>query len=98
MLPDSSGSAGIAAAIALAVRQGMLGREHLRTARRAKDGLMNHLSADGWLRGVSQSNKPEAEGIDLQRGPHRVIAPWGMGLLAQLLAALAPIHGFKSAS
>ncbi len=88
LLPDTSGSAGIAAAVALAVRTGMLGREHLATAQRAKDALMKQLTPDGWLRGVSQSNKSEAAGLDLQRSTHRVIAPWGMGLLAQLTAAL----------
>jgi hypothetical protein len=89
VLPDTSGSAGIAAAIALAVRHGMLGREHLATARRTRDALMKQLTPDGWLRGVSQVNKPEAAGMDLQRSTHRVIAPWGMGLFAQLLANLA---------
>lgn len=88
VLPDTSGSAGIAAAIALAVRQGMIPREHNDTARQVAAGLMANLTPDGWLRGVSQSNKRETHHMDIQRCNHRIIAPWGMGLLAQLLAAL----------
>lgn len=89
VLPDASGCAGIAAAIALGVRQGMIDSRFLPVARAAYETLSStHLEPDGWLRGVSQSNKPEAEGIDLQRSKFRVIAPWGMGLFAQLAAAL----------
>lgn len=86
--PDTSGCAGIAAAIAIAVKQGMLDRQYLSIAEQARQGLMNCLAGDGWLRGVSQSNKKESHAIDIQRIPYRIIAPWGMGLLAQLLAAL----------
>ena len=91
ILPDTSGSAGIAAAIALAVRHGMLGREHLVTAQRAKAALLEQLTPDGWLRGVAQSNKRETHHMDIQRSSYRVIAPWGMGMLAQLLAALEQV-------
>jgi hypothetical protein len=86
VLPDTSGSAGIAAALALAGRDRLLGDEHLATAVRTKDALLKQLTPDGWLRGASQSNKADG----LQRSPHRVIAPWGMGLFAQLLANLPP--------
>ncbi len=88
VLPDTSGSAGIAAAIAIAVNNGMLGRKHLSTALHAREELMKQLTPDGWLRGVSQSNKGETHYMDIQRSPYRVIAPWGMGMFAQLLAAL----------
>jgi unsaturated rhamnogalacturonyl hydrolase len=97
VLPDTSGSAGIAAAIALAIRQGMLSRDHAHTARRACRGLMGHLTPDGWLRGVTQSNKRETHAMDIQRSNYRIIAPWGMGLLAQLLAALEQIDTGKKA-
>lgn len=89
VLPDTSGSAGIAAAIAIAVNHGMLSRQHLETALKAKDGLMKQLTHDGWLQGVAQSNKSETHYMDIQRSRYRVVAPWGMGLLAQLLAALS---------
>lgn len=42
-------------------------------------------------RGITQSYKRETHLMDIQRSSYRIIAPWGMGLLAQLLAALAPI-------
>lgn len=88
VLPDTSGSSGIAAAIAIGVREGILPQNHLPTARLAKSGLMQHLTPDGWLKGVSQSNKGVTHAMDIQRSKFRVIAPWGMGMLAQLLAAL----------
>lgn len=88
VLPDTSGSAGIAAAIALGVRHEMLGTNFLPAARKAYEGLWKYLTPDGWLTGVAQSNKGETHAMDIQRSRHRVIAPWGMGLLAQLAAAL----------
>lgn len=88
ILPDSSGSAGIAAAITLAVREGMLPKKHLPVARRTQRALSKKLNPAGWLRGTAQSNKRETHSMDIQRYPFRVIAPWGMGLYAQLLAAM----------
>lgn len=88
VLPDTSGSAGIAAAIAIAANEGMIDPRHRETAQRARQGLSGYLAPGGWLRGVSQSNKRESHEMDIQRMPYRVIAPWGMGLFAQLLAAL----------
>ncbi len=89
ILPDTSGSSGIAAALALGVLHGMFDDSHLSAARRAHEALINdYLDPDGWLRGASQSNKGETVGIDIQRIRFRVIAPWGMGLFAQLTAAL----------
>ncbi len=88
-LPDTSGSSGIAAAIALGVRGGMIDKCHLEVATTAYQTLFaNYLDPDGWLRGASQSNKREAAEIDLQRSSTRFIAPWGMGLFAQLAASL----------
>jgi hypothetical protein len=88
ILPDTSGSAGIAAAIAIAVEHGILDGTHLPVARRALAGLMRHLTSDGWLRGIAPANKKESVQMDIQRLPYRVIGPWGMGLLAQLMASL----------
>ncbi len=85
--PDTSGSSGIAAAIAIAVRRGWLPEAALAPARRARQALRGHLTPDGLLRGVSQSNKPEA-GESLQRSGYRVILQFGMGLFGQMEAAL----------
>jgi unsaturated rhamnogalacturonyl hydrolase len=82
---DTSGSAGIAAALARAAGHGWLSPEARDTALRAYGGLHAHLTADGFLGGASQSNKA---GLELQRSDYRVIYQMGMGLLAQLAAAL----------
>jgi hypothetical protein len=47
--------------------------------------LKGSLTADGFLAGVSPSNKG---GAAIQRSDYRVIYQMGMGLMAQLLAAL----------
>lgn len=82
---DTSGSAGIAAALARAARLGWLGPEARDTALRAYGGLHTHLTADGFLNGASPSNKG---GMGVQRSDYRVIYQMGMGLLAQLAATL----------
>lgn len=81
--PDTSGSAGIAAALAAGARLGVLGPEAGTAARRTLAGLEPHLTPDGLLGGAAQSNRG---GEDLQRGDYRVISQMGMGLMAQLLA------------
>ena len=48
-------------------------------------GLKPYLTPDGFLGGASQSNKG---GPGLQRSDYRVIYQMGMGLMAQLIAAL----------
>ncbi len=85
--PDTSGSAGIAAAMALAARHGLVGSEFRDAARATWKGLVAKLTGDGFLTGVSQSNKREA-GEALQRSDYRVTLQFGMGLMAQLKAAL----------
>lgn len=84
LLPDTSGSAGIAAALAIGVKHGWLGEEHAAAADRTRAALTGHLTPDGFLGGASQSNKG---GRGLQTGPYRVIYQMGMGLTAQLIAA-----------
>ena len=87
--PDTSGSAGIAAAIALAVKHAMIhGADFSSAAARAHQGLIGKLTPDGWLTGVAPSNKGEYAHLDIQRMDYRIIGPWGMGLMAQLHAAL----------
>jgi rhamnogalacturonyl hydrolase YesR len=85
LTPDTGGSAGIAAALAIGAREGWLGADARRAAEHALDGLKVRLTPDGFLGGVSQSNKG---GEGLQRGPYRSLFQMGMGLLAQLIAAL----------
>lgn len=84
-LVDTSGSAGIAAALAIGARDKLLPGSFRRAAMKAKRGLIPHLTPDGFLSGVAQANKG---GAALQRSDYRVNAQFAMGLMAQLLAAL----------
>ncbi|MBC8041162.1 MAG: glycoside hydrolase family 88 protein, partial [Opitutaceae bacterium] len=77
---DTSGSAGIAAGLALGHRLGLLPVEALAAAQRMVRGAEAHLRPDGLLGGVAQLNRG---GEVLQRGGYRVLAPFAMGLLAQ---------------
>lgn len=84
---DTSGSAGLAAALARAHAAGWLGNEARDAAERTLKGLDAYLTPDGLLGGAAQSNKG---GDELQKGSYRVLYQLGMGLKAQLMAALAP--------
>jgi Glycosyl Hydrolase Family 88 len=83
---EASGSAGIAAALALGHGPGRLGGWAAQAAARAWTGLCPLLTADGWLGGSSQANKG---GEALQLGGYRVVSGSGTGLMGQLGAALA---------
>ena len=83
VLPDTSGSAGIAAAIALGVNSGFLPKDKKMHAAKALRGLLPYLTPDGYLGGVAQGNRG---GEALQLSTYRVMAQMGMGLLAQLVA------------
>ena len=85
LTPDTSGSAGIAAALAIGAQEGWLDATARTAAVKTLAGLKPHLTPDGFLGGVSQANKG---GEGLQRGTYRVIYQMGMGLMAQLIAAL----------
>lgn len=85
-VPDTSGSAGLAAALARAQAAGWLENGAREAAQHALSGLVAHLTPDGLLGGVAQSNKG---GNALQESDYRVIYQMGMGLKAQLMAALA---------
>jgi len=85
LTPDTSGSAGIAAALAIGAQQGWLDASAKSAAAKTLAGLQPHLTPDGFLGGVAQANKG---GESLQRGSYRVIYQMGMGLMAQLIAAL----------
>ncbi|MCX6955220.1 MAG: glycoside hydrolase family 88 protein [Verrucomicrobia bacterium] len=85
LTPDTGGSAGIAAALAIGAKHGWLDPTARTAAQKTLAGLRPHLTADGLLGGVSQSNKG---GEGLQRSSYRSIYQMGMGLKAQLIAAL----------
>lgn len=82
---DTSGSAGIAAALARGARSGVLSADFTRAAEAAWRGLQPHLCVDGVLAGAAQSNRG---GEALQRGDYRVLSAVGGGLMGQLTAAL----------
>jgi len=80
---DTSGSAGISAALALAAGRGLLPEAYLDIARHNLAALSAYLTPDGILSGVAQHN---AGGMELQRGGYRVLSQMGLGLWAQLYA------------
>lgn len=82
---DTSGSAGIATALAIGARHGWLPESARKAAAEALDALNDHLTPDGFLGGVAQVNKG---GEALQRDSYRVISQMAMGLMAQQIAAL----------
>lgn len=82
---ETSGSAGIAAALARGVAGGLLPASMRPPAERALGALRGHLTPDGYLNGVAQSNRG---GEALQRSGYRVLSQMGMGLMGQLVAAL----------
>lgn len=84
-LPDTSGSAGISAAILTGINNGFLPEDYRENAEKCWRGLQNYITPDGFLKGVAQDNRG---GIELQESDYRVIAQMGMGLLAQLYASL----------
>ncbi len=82
---DTSGSAGVAAALALGANLGLAPAQAREQAERTRKALRGYLSTDGFLRGGAPSNKG---GRGLQHGDYRVIMKTGMGLLGSLIAAL----------
>jgi len=85
LLPDTSGSAGIAAAMAEGVRLGLLTDDFREPAAKTWRGLQSYLTPDGLLTGVAQSNRG---GLSLQESDYRVMLSMGAGLAGQLYAAL----------
>ncbi len=83
--PDTSGSAGIGAALARGARLGLLPPAAMFAAERAWTALQTRLLPDGLLGGAAQSNRG---GEALQRSDYRVLSPVGTGLMGQLGAAL----------
>ena len=82
---DTSASAGIAAALAWGTHLSLLPARYRRLCQASYQALLAYLTPDGFLTDVSQINRG---GEALQEGGYRVISQFGMGLLAQLKAAL----------
>ncbi len=80
---DTSGSAGICAAIATGMKEGFLFGDYSIQIKKCYNSLLTYLTPDGFLKGVAQDNRG---GIELQQSDYRVIAQMGMGLMAQLHA------------
>lgn len=85
ILPDTGGSAGIAAAIQIGIRIGLLPESYRSAAEKCWNALQQYITPDGLLKGVAQDNRA---GEKLQESDYRVIAQMGMGLMAQLYAEL----------
>lgn len=85
LLPDSSGSAGIAAALANARSSGLLDAKAEDCAKTTAYALVPFIALDGLLGGVAQSNRG---GESLQRSDYRVFSQMGSGLAAQLFGVL----------
>lgn len=83
--PETSGSAGIAAGLAIAAREAWLGSEARAAAERCLNALESYLEPDGGLGGVSQHNPAGEEALQIG---YRIRSAWGTGLYAQLVAAL----------
>lgn len=83
--PETSGSAGISAAMLLAHRLGLAHSSVTERARSCLKGLQDYLTPDGFLLGVAQANKG---GDALQRGGYRVNSQMALGLAVQLAALL----------
>ncbi|WP_269522683.1 glycoside hydrolase family 88 protein [Coraliomargarita parva] len=84
VLPDTSGSVGVAAAFAMAAKEGYLPSEYYDRAFCCRDTARTYLTAEGYLSGCSQSNKA---GEALQRSDYRVTLPYALGLFGLLEAA-----------
>ncbi|RIV27180.1 hypothetical protein DYU11_02385 [Fibrisoma montanum] len=78
---ETSGSAGIAAALSYGYRHGLLDRSARVAAAKAGKGLVPYFTPDGFLTGTVQANKG---GLALQTGNFRVIAPYTLGFLAHV--------------
>jgi len=87
---ETSGSAGVAAALALGVKLGCLDHSYTERAERAWHALLDWITPDGLLTGVAQTNQG---GEELQMSGYRTIFPMGMGLVAQLGTALGKMDG-----
>lgn len=85
--PETSGTAGIGAAMAIGVRRGWLGKEAELSVQKALNALYGRLTPDGFLTAVAHSNMKEG-GEPFQRKTKGTILQFGMGMMAQLVSEL----------
>jgi hypothetical protein len=84
--PETSGTAAVAAAFALAAEAGVVPDSFREDAERIRAALRGWLTPDGLYGGVSQHN---AGGMRLQLSGYRVLSQMGLGLWGQLFATLS---------
>jgi len=82
---ETSGSVGIAAALAFGYRNGLLDIASKKASKKAINGLKSYFTPDGFLKGTAQVNKG---GEALQRNGFRVISPYTLGLYGILEASI----------
>jgi len=85
--PETSGTAGIAAAMAIGVRRGWLGKNEELSIQKSLKALYGRLTPDGFLTAVAHSNMKEG-GEVFQRKTKGTILQFGMGMMAQLVAEI----------
>src|SRR5690606_12903668 len=83
---ETSGTAAVAAALALAAEHGIVDDSFRGEAERIYRALLEFITPDGVFCGVSQHN---AGGMKLQESGYRVLSQMGLGLWGQLHATLA---------
>ncbi|NBB21983.1 hypothetical protein GVN20_21680 [Runella sp. CRIBMP] len=76
---ETSGTAGIAAALTYGYQNGLLNQNVKEAALKAQKGLLSYMTPDGFLHGTAQVNKG---GDTLQQNGFRVISPYTLGFLA----------------
>jgi unsaturated rhamnogalacturonyl hydrolase len=80
---ETSGTAGIAAALNYGIKHNLLNNSYKKVVKNAEKGLIPYFTPDGYLTGTAQVNKAEA-GSQLQQNGFRIISPYTLGLLAHL--------------
>jgi unsaturated rhamnogalacturonyl hydrolase len=78
---ETSGTAGITAALMYGFEHNLLGENAKNAALKAQNGLSSYFTPDGFLAGTTQVNKPQGGGT-LQLNGFRVISPYTLGFLA----------------
>ncbi len=78
---ETSGTAGIAAALFYGFDHHLLGENAKQAAEKAQNRLLEYLTPDGFLTGTAQVNKAQG-GNGLQLNGFRVISPYTLGFLA----------------
>jgi unsaturated rhamnogalacturonyl hydrolase len=73
---ETSGSAGIAAALSFGLKKGVFDSSLEQNLNQVKRSLSKQLTPDGLLKGTAQANKG---GIELQTQGYRVISPYTLG-------------------